>query len=139
MLQRPAHLIVNTNDLLPLWMTRSLGKCCTSLCHFLAWSHVFIRLHYKRCESWAVLFSIKNHLALNKMKKQLWCGELLQQLQSNRVQLIHLYKCNIDMTITSNSYAPYSTKHLEMCLNLSIVNKSCKRVTLKVTLVIKSH
>lgn len=80
---------------------------------FLDWSHTFIRLNYKRCENSAVLFSVKNHLALNKMK-QLWCGEFFRQIQSNGVQLIHLYRCNIDMTITLTSYDPYSTKHLEM-------------------------
>lgn len=64
--QRPAHLIVNTNGLLPLLMTRNLGKCCTSLCNFLAWSHTFICLNYKRCENSAGLFSIKNHLAFKQ-------------------------------------------------------------------------
>lgn len=100
--------------LLPFGMPRSLGKCCASWHHFLArkmWEFIW-------------LFSIKNHLALNKRKKPLWCGEFFQQIQSDGAQLILLCKCNIDMAVTWNSDAPYSTKHLEIRLDLSIVNRS---------------
>lgn len=79
---------------------------------------------HERCENSSGLFSIKNHLALNKRKKPLWCGEFFQQIQSDGAQLILLCKCNIDMSVTWNSDAPYSTKHLETRLDLSIVNRS---------------